>query len=178
MFFRGLWDVSLNGDLIEISQRHLLLAGLHVLFFLRANTLFEYMLVKLTQINKIFPLLSSFFPSKLLSYFAWDFFCFLKQKILNAEENTWAFERLGKTRNVKIFYNKAKQKNYSHEYLVENNTPILPGVVMGCLGFFLLIQACCSWLWILPHFFKKWRHIKHIKNWKQRHVKHVKKDGM
>ena len=24
MFLRGLWDVSLNGDLIEISQRHLM----------------------------------------------------------------------------------------------------------------------------------------------------------
>ena len=27
MFLGGLWDVSLNGDLIEISQRHLMLAG-------------------------------------------------------------------------------------------------------------------------------------------------------
>ena len=27
MFLKGLWDVSLNGDLIEISQRHLIPAG-------------------------------------------------------------------------------------------------------------------------------------------------------
>ena len=27
MFVRGLWDVSLNGDLIEVSLRHLILAG-------------------------------------------------------------------------------------------------------------------------------------------------------
>ena len=28
MFLRGLWDVSLNGDLIDIFQRHLMPAGL------------------------------------------------------------------------------------------------------------------------------------------------------
>ena len=27
MFLRGLWDISLNGDLTEISQRHLMPAG-------------------------------------------------------------------------------------------------------------------------------------------------------
>ena len=27
MFLRGLWDVSLNRDLFETSQRHLMLAG-------------------------------------------------------------------------------------------------------------------------------------------------------
>ena len=27
MFLRGLWDVSLNGDLFETSQRHLMPAG-------------------------------------------------------------------------------------------------------------------------------------------------------
>ena len=27
MFLRGLWNISLNGDLIEISQRHLMAAG-------------------------------------------------------------------------------------------------------------------------------------------------------
>ena len=27
MFLRGLWDISLNGGLIEISQRHLMVAG-------------------------------------------------------------------------------------------------------------------------------------------------------
>ena len=31
MFLRGLWDVSLNGGLIEISQRHLMPAGLIVM---------------------------------------------------------------------------------------------------------------------------------------------------
>ena len=33
MFLRGLWDVSLNGDLIEISQRHLMPAGIISGFF-------------------------------------------------------------------------------------------------------------------------------------------------
>ena len=30
LFLRGFWDVCLNGDLIEISQRHLIPAGLYV----------------------------------------------------------------------------------------------------------------------------------------------------
>ena len=37
MFLRGLWDVSLNGDLIEISQRHLMPAGFD-LFSLGSST--------------------------------------------------------------------------------------------------------------------------------------------
>ena len=32
MFLRGLWNVSLNGDLIEISQRNLMPAGSAVIF--------------------------------------------------------------------------------------------------------------------------------------------------
>ena len=37
MFLRGLWDISLNGDLIEISQRHLMPAGTVLLVFALIN---------------------------------------------------------------------------------------------------------------------------------------------
>ena len=35
MFVKGLWDVSLNGDLIEISLRHLMQAGKYRFWILK-----------------------------------------------------------------------------------------------------------------------------------------------
>ena len=53
MFLRGLWDASLNGDLIEISQRHLMPEWIVVLIFhhIYINDLDILRWIRVTRIN-------------------------------------------------------------------------------------------------------------------------------
>ena len=124
----------------------------------------------------------SFYETKNINYF-------------NAKESTWPFERLE-------HYLERQIQGMLKSFTVRRNKKILDAilqywVILACLGYFwfILPRSCLFQLvavgYRLFHIsLKKWRLIRHVKNWKHLKVKvrkahknwgpirHVKKEGM